>query len=381
MQLLLKEDALGLALNRFCATGRGGGVDPSCGAGSAAQGDGGLPKPALVPIPPSLPGKVLAKVGAGAKVLRAKAKELYDKLEARYGKKGAAAIFASGQAISWGAFAVGAAAGTVVYIPSAVAMAPGAAIAEIARLVNRGKGVRNFDVQAEALKLIQELTDFWRPYAAVAPDAPVENVRWAFEEPGSQVQMFRDWLKLRVTQLVGGHDFQGEWHRQMANAYAKGARRSASEVLGSDAIYNESVKALSLKQKAKLLAQRSFTDLEGVTDRMSTRMAGLLADGLTAGDSPKAIAKALAAEVDLSMSRALIVARTEITRAHAQGQLLALKESGVDKVGVEVEWRAAQDDRVCELCSSMDGVTFSIEEADGLIPAHPNCRCAFIPAV
>jgi hypothetical protein len=36
---------------------------------------------------------------------------------------------------------------------------------------------------------------------------------------------------------------------------------------------------------------------------------------------------------------------------------------------------------VCERCSALEGKLYSIEEAEGLILVHPNCRCTFIPAV
>lgn len=41
----------------------------------------------------------------------------------------------------------------------------------------------------------------------------------------------------------------------------------------------------------------------------------------------------------------------------------------------------AGDDRVCDICDDIaaDG-PYSLDEAQGLIPAHPNCRCAFVPA-
>lgn len=41
----------------------------------------------------------------------------------------------------------------------------------------------------------------------------------------------------------------------------------------------------------------------------------------------------------------------------------------------------AGDDFVCQLCEDIsDDSPYTLEEAEGLIPAHPNCRCAFVPA-
>ena len=67
-------------------------------------------------------------------------------------------------------------------------------------------------------------------------------------------------------------------------------------------------------------------------------------------------------------------------RAHAEGQLAAMEEMGVEAVGVMVEWDTAHDDRVCEKCADLQGVVLTLEEARGMIPRHPNCRCSYVPA-
>jgi SPP1 gp7 family putative phage head morphogenesis protein len=54
---------------------------------------------------------------------------------------------------------------------------------------------------------------------------------------------------------------------------------------------------------------------------------------------------------------------------------------GIKEVGVMVEWSTAGDDRVCEECESMEGKIMDIDDAHGMIPVHPNCRCAFIPYI
>lgn len=67
-------------------------------------------------------------------------------------------------------------------------------------------------------------------------------------------------------------------------------------------------------------------------------------------------------------------------RAHAEGQLDSFKTLGVEEVGVAVEWATANDDKVCPKCQSLEGIVLKIDEARGLLPRHPNCRCAFLPA-
>lgn len=46
----------------------------------------------------------------------------------------------------------------------------------------------------------------------------------------------------------------------------------------------------------------------------------------------------------------------------------------------EVDVLTAEDDRVCRECVDIsEGGPYPIDEAEGLIPAHPNCRCVFVP--
>jgi len=51
------------------------------------------------------------------------------------------------------------------------------------------------------------------------------------------------------------------------------------------------------------------------------------------------------------------------------------------KLGEKVNVRTAGDNDVCPICESIaeDG-PYKIDTARGLIPAHPHCRCSFIPA-
>jgi SPP1 gp7 family putative phage head morphogenesis protein len=78
--------------------------------------------------------------------------------------------------------------------------------------------------------------------------------------------------------------------------------------------------------------------------------------------------------------RAKTLSRTEIIRSHAEGQLDGLEKLGVAQVGVDVEWSTAGDNHVCPMCKPLDGIVLTLQEARGMIPRHPNCRCSFKPA-
>jgi hypothetical protein len=56
------------------------------------------------------------------------------------------------------------------------------------------------------------------------------------------------------------------------------------------------------------------------------------------------------------------------------------REAKLTKLGL-VEVLTAGDDDVCDICEGIsEAGPYTIDQARSLIPAHPNCRCAFIPA-
>jgi SPP1 gp7 family putative phage head morphogenesis protein len=74
-----------------------------------------------------------------------------------------------------------------------------------------------------------------------------------------------------------------------------------------------------------------------------------------------------------------LLARTEIIRAHAEGTLNNFELAGLENVELQAEFLTAGDDRVCPICSALSGKIYSIKEARGIIPVHPNCRCTWLP--
>jgi SPP1 gp7 family putative phage head morphogenesis protein len=79
--------------------------------------------------------------------------------------------------------------------------------------------------------------------------------------------------------------------------------------------------------------------------------------------------------------RARRIAATETTRAYAEGNRAAFQESGVVD---EVQWRTANDERVCPICGPLHDQRAPVNGAfdNGLFPpAHPNCRCWVVPVI
>ncbi len=114
----------------------------------------------------------------------------------------------------------------------------------------------------------------------------------------------------------------------------------------------------------------------------------VLTDALVEGKNPRDVMTELSDVLGSSRYRAETIAITELARTHVEGSLMAMEKLGVTQLGVEVEWvvsglgtTAAGWPSPCETCAAMAGSIYSIEDAHGLIPAHPRCLCSFVPVV
>lgn len=77
-------------------------------------------------------------------------------------------------------------------------------------------------------------------------------------------------------------------------------------------------------------------------------------------------------------TRAEMIARTETARAKNTGTLQAYANYGVEMV----EIITAGDSLVCDDCmDAEDQNPHTLQEAQSLLPMHPNCRCTYAPVV
>ncbi len=221
------------------------------------------------------------------------------------------------------------------------------------------------------------------------------NNRWAGMSDAQKIQEFTNWIKTEInTEMMASDDPDAWWSAYIRKGYLKGHERAYQDVnkygfgkkpqfyAGSrmEFLRSSFLQPVSI-ERVKALVQRSATDIKGITDAMEAQITRTLADGLIRGDHPRVVAKLLVERVDkIGVTRAYTLARTEIIRAHAEGQLDAFERMGVKEIGVMVEWRTARQG-VCPMCRPMQGVVLTPQKARGMIPRHANCRCSFIPTV
>ena len=223
--------------------------------------------------------------------------------------------------------------------------------------------------------------------------AMAESLRPPFEftDNPAKVQMFMKWLNdaedseiLEVTKREGRQVVaHSEWQNiYVRRSYEKGiafAERKLAEagiaVTAEEIrdVFNRPIHADALG----MLYTRNFTELQGITEAMDQQISRVLADGLAQGMNPRAIARAINNRVDkIGITRARTLARTEVNRAQNEATLNRYSDYGVKKV----EW-VATSSRPCPICAVNDGSIHTREEARGLLPAHPNCRCTWSPVI
>jgi len=218
------------------------------------------------------------------------------------------------------------------------------------------------------------------------------------QTPSDQLKAYQEWFKAQVEagllEVSEGYEDKPWTAPYVESAYKKAVVRTYNDVnglagevgpfgAGSRAAFLQSAfgGAIGTRQ-IQLLATRSFQQLQGVTAAMEQNMSRILADGLAHGRGPREIARELNKTVTgLGRNRSQTIARTEIIHAYSEGQLDAYEQMNIEEVGVMAEWNTAGDDRVCEKCVALEGIVLEVKEARGLIPRHPNCRCAFIPSL
>lgn len=246
--------------------------------------------------------------------------------------------------------------------------------------------------------------------------------------PGSgpddrKVKGFQTWIDRVLLEQVVEHN--GEWLRPaIAQAYTQGADRARK-------LAKTSVQSPHAIDAVDALTGLALIELQGIAEAVSQQAVRAVALGQLHRDKPRDIAKAVYDVVDrIGRARARAMIALVIVKAFNTASLDVYAAAGVKRVGLIPEFiparpkigdasirgtgpgsrvsksvvpslrtvqriRRAQkavealemvnvltagDDDVCPICEEIeaDG-PYTIDEARSLIPAHPYCRCAFIP--
>lgn len=226
---------------------------------------------------------------------------------------------------------------------------------------------------------------------ALEPDEPES---YKFRTDRAKIGGFLRWLSNQLQSeylsVVGPEE-----NEYIRKAYSEGLRQATRDlreqgvdVPGTDGL----LETFTHRKALQDLYTRTYEDLRGVTRDMAQGVRDELSEGLINGENPKKVAKRITDRIDsIGKHRSTLIARTEMMNAVSDGQLNRLREvEGSSDVNVTVKhgsWETARDDRVCAICKSLKGITFTLDELengsfrmDGYDyqlkpPAHPNGRC------
>lgn len=219
---------------------------------------------------------------------------------------------------------------------------------------------------------------------------------------------FINWLKrqqdIEVLEATrqGGPDSlienRSRWEQAYVRAaYGKGMKQADTKMaaLGSppsdaglDAVEAQTFNRPIHQTKLRQLYKRNFEALQTVKDVGTEDAAKIfreeLTKGLAKGKRGPEIAEDIVERVNsgygqITKHKANLVARTEVTNAHAQGTLNRFQQAGIEEVQGRAELITAGDTRVCPRCLALEGQKFKLREARNIIPVHPMCRCSWIP--
>jgi SPP1 gp7 family putative phage head morphogenesis protein len=241
------------------------------------------------------------------------------------------------------------------------------------------------------------------------------NEAFRFMRDPAKIDAFMQWLERQVDKGILeiatfpqlGQAIEQAWtNMYIADSYKRGIQRARYELIragytniadleqsgGIDAIFS----APYHMDRVGLIYTRAYSGLKGITAAMENQISQVLAQGMLDGDGPALLARKLIAVIEgrdmgtlgitdtlgrfiPAATRASMLARTEIIRAHHLATIQEYRNWGVEGVFVMAEWMTAGDDRVCDKCNSLQGKIFTLDEIEGMIPLHPNCRCIALP--
>lgn len=216
--------------------------------------------------------------------------------------------------------------------------------------------------------------------------------RYDFPRSQAKIDEFMSWLRSTTMEIIttreatpaGGVPWMNTY---VQTAYRRGINQAAAELRGAGVIVPGSwVEGAFMRPvHAARLANvytRDFALLEGVTREMSRQIGEVLAEGMADGRGVRHIARQIEDRVEkIGRTRARVIARTEVIRSHADASIASYREAGMEGVRIRAEFSTSRDNAVCPECAALEGRTFTLDEIEGLIPVHPNCRCGIIPVV
>lgn len=136
---------------------------------------------------------------------------------------------------------------------------------------------------------------------------------------------------------------------------------------------------ISQKAAAVYLSLDGVKFIKDVNQTTRDALKETLKDGLVKEEGIPELSKRVE-EVfaDAKGYRSKRIARTEVLRSTNFATEEAFRQSDVVEAK---EWLTASDERVDDVCASLNGKVFALKDHSVDMPQHPNCRCTWIPVL
>lgn len=203
-------------------------------------------------------------------------------------------------------------------------------------------------------------------------DAPRD---FTFDRESDQVQAFDRWLQRQTDREI--LQTFGQDNQFIRSSYERGIEDANRELRALGLTQGDGAAATAMqlpvhREQVQALYTRNFNALQGMTDATANQTRRVLSEGLASGEGPREIARDLADRVDhVGKHRATLIGRTEILHSHNRARATEWQRAGIQKVDILIAADA------CPECQALKaGAPYSADEAPGLLPLHPQCRCA-----
>lgn len=265
--------------------------------------------------------------------------------------------------------------------------------------------------------------------------ATISNATRIYPSPAAgndNVKAFQSWIDEAMRQAIFG--FDGSWVVPYISRAADRALQRAADLLGREVETDEG--------RIQAVTSLTVVELQGVMEAVSQQAVRAVAAGHLSKQRPSQVARAAAAVINsVGKFRGRMLVNTMVVKMFTAATLDAFRSAGIKQVGTtperlriikgahgktlardslvsdaskkqkmtqrnrqkakapsakqmakirkqeealqaleEVDVITAGDDSVCQECEDISNEgPYDINTAESLIPAHPNCRCAFVP--
>lgn len=242
-----------------------------------------------------------------------------------------------------------------------------------------------------------------RGFAKIKPDFAA-RISAAYQKATTEIHKLDAKTKKKITDMILDElDYDG-WSvlfDDAAECLAMVAKKSGAQALKQVEITDKNItdfvdrNAVTwAKERAAEMVGKKW-DGEKLVDNPNPRWAitestreylrGTISSAVEEGWSPQKLAKEITDDKQIWDSRAKMIAETELNAAHAEGNLIGWRESGVvkGKQSLCLHDENYQGDDPCP--GNADAGTIGIDElfpsGDDGPPFHPNCKCVLIPVI